>query len=126
MKTKKSPCDSCAIKGYSLEICKKHLEHMAHEKSSAKKTGLDPQLKSLAGKAAVGAGIGVGICLAGMAVAPAIGAKALLGHLIAAKVTGAGGAVGASAGVALNKIKKTKRRLPAKGRKTPRSQSIKS
>lgn len=126
MKTKKSPCDNCTIKGYSFEICKKHLEHLAHEGSSSKKPGLDPQVKSLVGKAAVGAGIGAGVCLAGMAVAPAIGVKALLGHLIAAKVTGAGGVVGAGANVALNKIKKTKHRLPARGGKTPRSQLTKS
>ncbi len=116
MKAKKSPCDNCTIKGYSLEICEKHLGHMAHDKSSDKKTGLDPRVKSLAGKAAVGAGIGVGECIAGMAAAPAIGVKALLGHLIAAKVTGAGGVVGAGAGVALNKAKKKNRVLPAKGR----------
>jgi hypothetical protein len=84
MKAKKSPCDSCTIKGYSLEICEKHLGHIAYDKSSDKKTGLDPRVKSLAGKAAVGAGVGVGVCLAGMAVAPVIGAKVLLGHLIAA------------------------------------------
>jgi hypothetical protein len=123
MEIKNLACDSCTIKGYSFEICKKHLEHMDHEKSSAKKTGLGSRMKSLAGKAAVGAGIGVAVYFAGLALAPAIGAKALLGHLIAAKVTYVG-AAGAGAGVALDKIKKTKRTLPAKGRKTPQSQSI--
>jgi hypothetical protein len=116
MEIKNSLCDSCTIKGYSFEICKKHLEHMDHEKSSAKKTGFGSRMKSLAGKAAVGAGIGVVVYFVGLALAPAIGAKALLGHLIAAKVTYVG-AAGAGAGVALDKIKKQNARFLAEAEK---------
>jgi hypothetical protein len=116
MEIKNLACDSCTIKGYSFEICKKHLEHMDHEKSSAKKTGLGSRMKSLAGKAAVGAGIGVAVYFAGLALAPAIGAKALLGHFLVAKVTYAG-AAGVGAGVALDKIKKQNARSLPKAEK---------
>ena len=106
-----SECESCTIRGYSPELCKMHLQHVAKEKNIAKPTS---PLKNLGGAAAIGAGVGVTGCLAGMAIAPALGAKAILGHLVAVKVAGAGGAVGAGANVALNKKKKPKSKLIAK------------
>ena len=54
----------------------------------------------------IGAGLGVTGAVAGMAVVPAFGMKALLGHVIAMKVAGGGGIVGAGTNVMIGMKKK--------------------
>jgi len=106
----KTECDTCIIKGYSPDLCKMHLKHMAHQshQSSHKKSSITPEMaKKLGGSAAVGIGIGLLSSVAGIALIPALGIKALIaGELAAFKVAAAGGVVGAGANVAFNAAKK--------------------
>ena len=98
-----SECETCPIKGYSPELCKMHLRHLAtrEEKDHSSHTEEDQWL-SLGRKAVIGACIGVTGALVGMAALPSFGMKAMLGHYISAKVAGAGGIIGAGANLAIN------------------------
>ena len=109
MKTVKSECDTCPIKGYSTEICKLHMKHMSN---SPKKSSDDPSSetpectwKVLGKKAAVGAGIGVVGSFAGLGILPALGLKAVLGHSLVS-MSSACGALGAGTNVAMHQRKK--------------------
>lgn len=103
----KPECDSCIIQGYSPELCKMHLKHMERP-TTGKTPAIDPETAKHVGyTAAIGACIGVAGTIAGMAVVPALGMKALLGHLAAVKAAAAGGAFGAGANVAVNAKKKS-------------------
>nr|MBF0220783.1 hypothetical protein [Desulfobulbaceae bacterium] len=77
-----------------------HSKLVAHHKVCPQQTC---SLRSLGKIAFWGAGIGITGTLAGLAVLPAFGAKALLGHTLAAKLSGAGGAMGAGANVVRHK-----------------------
>jgi len=106
MKKTKSECESCPIQGYSPELCRMHLSHLAKEKKSSSHTQEDSR-QSWGSKAAIGASVGVTGAVVGLAALPVLGMKAMLGHLVCAKVAGAGGVLGAGANLALNNKKKT-------------------
>lgn len=112
MNKQTSNCDTCPFRGYSTEICKLHSKH-AHD--SLECDDNDCSWTSWGKKAAIGAGVGITGVFAGMAVLPAFGMKAILGHFLALKVTGAGGVVGAGANVAVN-LKKAPTRQHKKKR----------
>ena len=95
-------CTNCPVKGYSKEICKMHSKSIANSPDCPQKKC---SLGSLGKKAFWGAGIGITGTIAGLAVLPAFGAKAILGHTLAAKLSGAGGAMGAGANVVRHKKK---------------------
>jgi len=110
MKKIRTKCLHCSLRGYSPDFCKFHHENVP--------PGLDDDenecLLFWSKKAAIGAGAGIAGMVAGMAVLPAFGMKAILGHFVAAKMTGVGGIVGAGTNVAANlkkqQKKKTKKR----------------
>jgi hypothetical protein len=109
MKNTHSQCSTCSIRGYSNDICKLHYKTMSKE-GCVHHTENQPQeecsWKSLGKKAAIGAGIGIAGTCAGLAVLPALGLKALLGHTLATTVSSAGGALGAGTNVAIHRRKK--------------------
>lgn len=94
-KKKKSQCASCTINGYSPEVCKLHHKQQV-KKSVSREDGPKPLWRQWSAKALIGAGVGAGGAMAGIAVAPIFGVKALFGHVIATKI--ACGAAGAGAG----------------------------
>ncbi|MEE8380768.1 MAG: hypothetical protein V3R78_02670 [Thermodesulfobacteriota bacterium] len=104
MKKTKSECDTCAVVGYSPDLCKMHLRHLAKEKKGSPRTEGEPQ-QDLGRKVAIGAGVGVACTVAGMAAMPVFGMHALLGHLVAAKIAGVGGVTGAGANIVLKSEK---------------------
>lgn len=94
---KKSKCETCEYKGYSPEVCKLHSSKGGA--TNEDQCGFDHPLKRVGKTLAFGAGAGVAAAFAGIAVAPVIGLKALLGHAVAAKIT-AGGVAGAGVNIA--------------------------
>ena len=100
---KKPKCEACEFRGYSPEVCRFHsTKDGSCEESDDTK---DHPLKTISKAVAVGAGAGVAVTLAGMAVGPIIGLKAALGHAVAAKITAGSGVAGAGVNVA-RKLKK--------------------
>ena len=101
MNTKESPCRSCIFKGYSRELCTLHRKKITNGQSCA----VEPECswKYFGKKAFVGAGIGFAGMFAGLAVLPAFGMKAILGHTMAINLSGAGGALGAGANVVIHR-----------------------
>jgi hypothetical protein len=100
----KLPCETCMIQGYSSHLCKLHRKN---HKGDCQQSS-DSNWKSMAKPALIGAGVGVTGTFAGLAVLPALGLKALLGHAIALKITGAGGACGAGTNTFLSKQRQKK------------------
>ena len=125
MKKPKSECDTCAIKGYSPDLCRMHLRHMAKgEKRCASQPESIPW-RRWGRNAALGAGAGVVGTVAGMAVLPTFGMKALLGHLVSAKIAGVGGVAGAGANVAINyKDKDKDKETPAQNNANKKSSAF--
>lgn len=111
---KKAKCDTCEFRGYSTEVCRFHSTQEGSCEESDD-TGKHP-LKTIGKAVAVGAGAGVAVTIAGMAVGPIIGLKVALGHTIAAQITAGSGVAGAGANVA-RKLKKGKPK--AKTKKKP-------
>ena len=102
MKKTKSECDTCPIVGYSPDLCRMHLRHMAKGKKRYSSQPESIPWRRWGRNAALGAGVGVVGTVAGMAVFPSLGMKAVLGHLVAAKIAGVGGVAGAGTNVAVN------------------------
>ncbi|MBF0209270.1 MAG: hypothetical protein HQK64_04400 [Desulfamplus sp.] len=108
----KSKCDSCAMKGYSPELCKLHIRNMA-KTFHANAKNLDSSdscpaspIAKYGKTAAVGAGVGLVAACGSVALIPSVALKALFGHVAVAKVSaGAGGTV---AGAGINIARKTK------------------
>nr|WCC90932.1 magnetosome protein Mad7 [Desulfobacteraceae bacterium] len=113
MKQKK--CDNCEYKGYSLEICKLHMKKMQCDPELETK---NYKIKTMSKSAAYGAGIGVLTVIAGIAAAPVIGLKALIGHVAVTKASASGGVVGAGINVARNTSQKDKLQMQKLKRKT--------
>ena len=98
MKQKRVGCEACHLRGYNPEYCRWHKKTISV---------IDPGgcisrnfYRKLGKTVAIGAGIGVVSATAGVAAAPVVGFKALVGHALAAKMT-AGGGGAAIAGVNL-------------------------
>jgi hypothetical protein len=110
---KKAKCEACEFRGYSTEVCRLHSTHDGSCKEPDD-TSKHP-LKTITKAVAVGAGAGVAVTIAGIAVGPIIGLNAVLGHAIAAKIIAGSGVVGAGASVA-RKLKKgsSKAKAPKK------------
>ena len=103
MKSIKSQCTNCSFRGYSKEICKIHSKKAMNGQTCSVH---ECSWKSFGKKAFIGAGIGVTGMFAGLAVLPALGLKAILGHSLAVTISGAGGAIGAGTNVAIHHRKK--------------------
>ena len=101
MKAKGSPCSRCIFKGYSKELCTLHRKKVATDCLCS--TLAECSWKSFGEKAVIGAGIGVAGIFAGLAVLPAFGLKAILGHTLAINLSGTGGALGAGANMELHR-----------------------
>ncbi len=85
----KVKCDRCHLRGYNTEYCKWHKKAISEIEIEDCDQG--QFYKRLGKTAAIGAGIGVVSATAGVAAAPLLGLKALIGHALAAKVTAGGG-----------------------------------
>lgn len=93
-------CNSCPYWGYSRDICNLHGMKKSANMFCDRKGG---QWTHWWRKAAIGASVGITGMVAGLAVLPALGVHGLLGHLVAVKISGAGGIVGAGTNVAMNR-----------------------
>ena len=100
MKKNRSNCETCQFRGYSPDFCKFHKKEITKLEDGS----CHPQsfYRKMGKKAALGAGVGVVAATAGLAVVPAVGLKAAIGHLLAAKITAGGGAAGAGINVVRN------------------------
>ena len=89
MKEKKTKCEACHLRGYNPEYCRWHKKAIP----GVEVEDCEPHhfYRKLGKTAAIGAGIGVLSAVAGVAAAPALGVKALIGHALAAKMTAGGG-----------------------------------
>jgi hypothetical protein len=89
MKEKKTKCEACHLRGYNPEYCRWHKKAIP----GVEVEDCEPHhfYRKLGKTAAIGAGIGVVSAVAGVAAAPALGVKALIGHALAAKMTAGGG-----------------------------------
>lgn len=89
MKEKKTKCETCHLRGYNPEYCRWHRKTIP----GLEIEGCEPLdfYRKLGKTAAIGAGIGVASAVAGVAAAPALGVKMLIGHALAAKVAAGGG-----------------------------------
>ncbi|MBF0550615.1 MAG: hypothetical protein HQK60_08770 [Deltaproteobacteria bacterium] len=112
---KKSRCDRCQYRGYSQNFCKLHMRKAAGEEEACRI--VDPH-SHLGRKAAIGAGIGAVVTLAGLAAFPLLGLKAILGHALAVKAFTGGSLAGVGFNVGRNakekerpETKPTKKRL---------------
>lgn len=91
-------CETCELKGYNPEFCRWHKKKV----TNIDVENCNPQFfyKKLCRRAVFGAGIGVVAATGGLAAAPSVGLKVLIGHALAAKLTAGGGAAGAGLNVA--------------------------
>lgn len=99
----KLKCEECDIQGYSPQLCQ------LHQKRHSSTNGTEvtpPKWMAFAKPALIGAGLGATGTLAGLAVLPALGMKALLGHALGLKIAGAGGACGAGTNTVIANRKK--------------------
>ncbi len=98
-------CIICPTGGSFPEICEIHqkqvFESLVNKSDFTKAKG-----RGWAFKIALGAGVGFTGALAGLAVLPAFGAKAILGHLIGYQIAGGVTLAGAGTNVALHMHKK--------------------
>jgi len=108
-------CSSCTIQGYSPEICKLHLQH--RKKCVADCDEHRSSWKKWRNSALVGAGVGAGGAVACMAVIPVIGIKAILGHMIATKITFGAASLGAGSNMALNAGRRKSEGAKRKGKR---------
>ena len=116
MKEKKVKCETCHLRGYNTEYCKWHRKAISEIETKDCYPG--NLYKKLGKTAAIGAGIGIVSATAGVAAAPILGLKALIGHALAAKVTAGGGcAVLAGANVLRKTEKEAHLNKKTKGKK---------
>jgi len=87
------------LNGYSQEICRFHARSLI--KQGRGKEEECPMWEYWGKRAALGAGLGAGGVIAGLAVLPLFGMKAILGHLLAVKIAAAGGVAGMSTNMAM-------------------------
>ena len=94
MKDKRTKCEACHLRGYNPEYCRWHKKTIP----AIEIEDCEPRdfYRKLGKTAAIGAGIGLVSAAAGVAAAPALGVKALIGHALAAKVTAGGGGAAAA------------------------------
>ena len=89
-----SQCAICPVRGLFPEVCRLHREQMMKrdimDLSFTRKGWM-----CWGTKIAAGAGIGLAGAVAGLAVVPAFGAKAVLGHMIGYQIAGAATVAGA-------------------------------
>ncbi len=102
----RSKCDSCEIRGYSLDFCKAHFRKMVTKKDDEVCPRYTPSIIKHTKTAAVGAGIGLVAVYGGLAAIPAIGLKGLFGHVTAAKLSAEAG--GSAAGAGFNVFRRLK------------------
>ena len=109
MKKIKLKCETCQMRGYSVEFCNWHKK----KTTDSDINGCYPRdfYKRIGKRAALGAGVGVAAATAGLAVAQAIGLKAAIGHALLAKITAGGGAAGAG----INLTRRNRRGHPHAG-----------
>ena len=111
-------CATCPIQGRFPEVCRLHQEQMMRK-------GLNGLLATNHGwvcwgmRIATGAGLGLAGAMAGLAVVPVFGAKAILGHMIGYQIAGAVSATGAGVNVAM----KLKHKGPMPNKKRIKSRS---
>jgi hypothetical protein len=91
-------CAICPIKGLFPEVCKRHREQMLN-KNSYNLSFVQNRWFSWGTKLATGAGVGLAGSVAGLAIIPAFGTKAVLGHIIGYKIVGAATATGAGVNI---------------------------
>ena len=97
MKKKKLKCETCELKGDNPDFCRWHRKKISEVDV---KTCRPQEFYKKVGKTAIlGAGVGVVVATAGLAVVPAIGLKTVIGHALVAKLTAGGGAAGAGINV---------------------------
>ena len=96
MREKKSKCEKCYLRGYNTEYCKWHRKTISEVETETCYPG--EFYKKLGKTVAIGAGIGIVSATAGVAVAPALGLKALIGHALVAKMTAGGGGAALAGG----------------------------
>lgn len=102
---KKLKCDACEYRGYSAELCKLHFSQDGS--CEVPDGGWNHPLVKIGKAVVVGAGAGVAMTIAGIAVGPLIGFNALLGPASIAKISAGAGVAGAGVNVA-QKMKKGK------------------
>lgn len=98
---KTAKCGTCEYKGYSVEICKNHLNRMLTEQQEDC-PHYRLSLKGLGKDVALGAGVGAAATVAGAAAISGAAIKAFLGHLALVKIGVGGGAAGAGFNVFRN------------------------
>ncbi len=109
---KKAKCEACEYRGYSPEVCR----FQSSLDGSCEGPDGNNALKTISKAIVVGAGAGVAVTIAGMAVGPIMGFKAVLGHAVAAKITAGSGVAAAGVNVA-RKLRKGE--LKSKTKKKP-------
>ena len=96
-------CATCPLQGRFPEVCRIHRQQMIRKTSHGLSCSHNGWV-CWGMRIATGAGVGLAGAVAGLAVVPVFGAKALLGHMIGYQIAGAASATGASVNVAM-KIK---------------------
>ena len=117
MKKIRITCETCQFRGYSLDFCKLHQKKIAEVTDENCQPYYREMCKKVGKTAALGAGVGVLATTVGIAVVPAIGLKAIIGHTLVAKLTAGGGAAGAGVNVARQSKKIDSKSNPKRKRK---------
>ncbi|VEN74113.1 magnetosome protein Mad7 [Candidatus Desulfarcum epimagneticum] len=99
-------CAICPLRGLFPEVCKLHRAQMM-KKNARGAPFVKNEWVCWGAKIVTGAGVGLAGAVAGMAVVPALGVKALLGHMIAYQIAGAASATGAGVNVVTHAKKRT-------------------
>ncbi|MCG8634109.1 MAG: hypothetical protein MI863_09795 [Desulfobacterales bacterium] len=102
---KQDPCLTCPVKGLLPEVCTIHRKQMKG-RSPGGYSLLESKWTGIGVTLAAGAGMGLAGSVAVLAVAPALGAKAALGHMLGYQIAGAASATGAGIGAGI-RLKKT-------------------
>lgn len=93
----KIKCETCEFRGYSWYFCRMHSRKVTHEDCEGCRSYRS--LRRVGKTAALGAGVGAMATVVGIGVVPAVGLKAAIGHVMAAKLTAGGGVAGAGVNV---------------------------
>lgn len=111
MSQEKMECDTCEMRGYSAYFCRLHAKIT---KQACRNYRSYDSIRRVGKTAALGAGAGVAATVVGIGVAPVLGIKAAIGHVVAAKLTAGGGVAGAWANVCRKAIKGQSEGKPGK------------
>jgi len=93
-------CAICPLQGRFPEVCRLHRQQMMRKRSHGLFFANNGWV-CWGMRIATGAGVGLAGAVAGLAVVPVFGAKAVLGHMIGYQIAGAASATGAGVNVAM-------------------------